>query len=110
MRNAYAALSPPTGHNRPMAIRGPKPKPPGQARHRNRLVHEWIEVENRPFSRAPKLPARHCNGRAWSPQDRQAWKAWSTMPHCVLWLPSDWEFALMTIELAALFHDGETRV
>jgi hypothetical protein len=93
-----------------MAIRGRKPKPPGQVRHRNKLAHEWIEVENVPFKGGPRLPSRRWNGRAWSPRTRQAWKAWSSMPHCMLWRPSDWEFALDTIELAALFHDGETKV
>jgi hypothetical protein len=31
------------------------------------------------------------------------------MPHCVLWQPSEWHFALTAIELAAWVHDGETR-
>lgn len=33
------------------------------------------------------------------------WKAWSSMPHCILWTDSDWAFALLSIELAALFHE-----
>jgi hypothetical protein len=32
------------------------------------------------------------------------------MPHCVLWRPSDWQFALTAIELAAYVHDGDTRL
>lgn len=92
-----------------MAIRGRKPKPPGQARHRNKLVHKWTEVPSVPFRGAPKLPAQRCNGRGWSQRDRKTWRAWSTMPHCVLWQPSDWEFAFTTMEIAARVHDGELR-
>jgi hypothetical protein len=29
------------------------------------------------------------------------------MPHCKLWGPAEWEFALDSIELAALVHGGE---
>jgi hypothetical protein len=32
------------------------------------------------------------------------------MPHCVLWQPSEWHFALTAIELAAWVHDGESRL
>lgn len=28
------------------------------------------------------------------------------MPHCVLWRPADWEFALDTLELSAQFYEG----
>lgn len=28
------------------------------------------------------------------------------MPHCTLWHPSDWEFAIDTALIAAEFHDG----
>ena len=92
-----------------MGIRGRKPKPEGQTRHRNRPVHDWTEVPDVPFKGGPKLPARRWNGRAWSPADRRRWKAWSSMPHCVLWCPATWEFAFMTIELASMVNDGEPR-
>lgn len=93
-----------------MAIRGAKPKPNGQARHRNKLVHGWTEVPNVPFAGGPKLPPRRSNGRLWSPRDRQTWKAWSSMPHCVLWEPTDWEFAKTAMEIAAYVHDGDTKL
>ena len=32
------------------------------------------------------------------------------MPHCTLWGPAEWDFALDAIELAAQFHEGDTRV
>jgi hypothetical protein len=31
------------------------------------------------------------------------------MPHCCLWEPSDWEFALDTAAVAAAFHSGDLR-
>jgi hypothetical protein len=31
------------------------------------------------------------------------------MPHCVKWGPAEWDFALDSIEVAALVHDGEAR-
>ena len=92
-----------------MAIRGAKPKPDGQARHRNKLAHPWTIVPNVPFGGAPTLPPRRCNGRPWPTRTRAKWKAWSTMPHCVLWQPADWSFALDSLELAALMHEGDAR-
>lgn len=29
------------------------------------------------------------------------------MPHCVVWSPSDWQFAIDTALVAAEFHDGK---
>lgn len=92
-----------------MAISGRKPKPEGQAVNRHKPTHDWTEVENVPFRGGPKLPPRRMNGRSWEPRIRAKWKAWSSMPHCVLWPPATWEFALDTIELAALVYDGEPR-
>lgn len=92
-----------------MGLRGAKPKPEGQTVHRNKLAHEWTEVSNVPFRGGPKLPPRRMNGRSWEPRIRAKWKAWSSMPHCKLWNAAAWEFALDTIELAALVYDGEPR-
>lgn len=92
-----------------MAIRGRRPKPEGQARHRNRLTHEWTDVENVPYADAPKLP-RRCNGRSWPARTRAKWKAVSTMPHCALWRPPDWQFAFDAMEIAARLHEGEVRL
>lgn len=92
-----------------MAITGRKPKPEGQAVNRVKPVHDWTEVPNVPFKGGPKLPPRRMNGRSWEARIRAKWKAWSTMPHCALWPPSTWEFALDSIELAALVYDGEPR-
>lgn len=92
-----------------MAISGRKPKPVGTTVHRNQLVHEWTEVEDTPYLAAERLPVNRTNGRSWPPRTKATWKAWSTMPHCSLWAPSDWAFALDTLELVALMHDGESK-
>lgn len=93
-----------------MAVTGRKPKPAGQAIHRNKLAHDWTEVPNVLFKSPRKLPTLRMNGRLWQPRIRAKWKAWATMPHCALWGPAAWEFALDTIEIAALVYDGETRL
>lgn len=92
-----------------MAISGPKPKPAGQTVHRNKPAHDWTEVEDIPFGGGPELPDFTAQRRAWQEPVKAMWAAWRTMPHAKLWTGSDWAFALMTIELAALVYDGETR-
>lgn len=62
-----------------------------------------------PFEDAPKLP-RRCNGRSWPARTRAKWKAVSTMPHCALWRPPDWQFAFDAMEIAARLHEGEVRL
>ena len=89
-----------------MAPRGQRPKPPGQARNRNPLVHPWIDVEQTPFTDGPDLPARRVNGPEWPDGIQAKWAAWSSMPHCCLWGPSDWSFAFDTLEVAAQFYHG----
>jgi len=93
-----------------MPVAGRKPKPQGQARNRVKPVHDWTEVENVPFEDAPDLPETRCDGRPWMARTRQKWAAWSTMPHCRLWGPAEWDFALDALELAAQFHEGNHRV
>ncbi|MET8648421.1 hypothetical protein [Nocardia aurea] len=93
-----------------MPVGGRKPKPAGQARNRVKPVHDWTEVENVPFESAPALPDARADGRPWSARTRQKWTAWSEMPHCKLWGPAEWDFALDSIELAAQFHEGNPRV
>jgi hypothetical protein len=90
-------------------VTGRKPKPLGQAVNRHAPTHDWTEVPNVSYKKGPKLPARRANGRLWPPQARAVWKAWSSMPHCVLWADGDWQFALLTIELVALVYDGDTK-
>lgn len=92
-----------------MPVTGRKPKPPGQARHRVQPVHDWTEVVDEPFTSGPKLPARRLEGRAWPTRTKAWWTAVSSMPHCVLWSPSDWQFAIDTALVAAEFHDGDVK-
>lgn len=92
-----------------MPVGGAKPKPPGQAVTRHKQVHDWTEVENVPFELGPELPERRTNGRSWEDRTKRKWDAWRSMPHCKLWGPAEWDFALDSIELAALVHDGETK-
>lgn len=88
-----------------MPVAGRKPKPDGQKRHRNKPTYEWVEVVDVPFDgdRPEPDPGWPARTRAW-------WATVSTMPHCVLWKPSDWEFALDTAAVAAAFHGGDLKV
>ena len=90
-----------------MAITGRPPKPPGQAVTRHASSTTWVEVEDRPYKGpVPALPQRvpgfEC---AWPRRTRSVWAAWSRMPHCILWSPADWQFAIDTVTVAALFHE-----
>ncbi|AID58821.1 hypothetical protein PBI_GAIA_1 [Mycobacterium phage Gaia] len=96
-----------------MAARGVKPsgKP---TLFRGEAMTEWVEVENVPFEKAPELPARSparevVDGevtevpRRWPAEAVRKWRAWSRMPHCVMWSDADWEFAFDSLEVAASF-------
>ena len=90
-----------------MAITGRPPKPPGQAVTRHASTTTWTEVEDRPYrGRVPALPQRVPGlETAWPRRTRSVWAAWSRMPHCILWSPADWQFAIDTVTVAALFHE-----
>jgi len=91
-----------------MPVTGRKPKPAGQAVHRHRPTHDWVEVPNVPFTGlVPKLPTRQ---GGWPARTKRKWAAWSSMPHCGLWTRSEWDFAFDSLELAALFHEGDAKV
>jgi hypothetical protein len=90
-----------------MAPSGRKQKPAGQAVTRHPRAYGWLEVPDVPFTGGPKLPRRRCDGTAWPKGSAERWAAWSSMPHCRLWQPSDWRFALDTMEIASrAFEDG----
>jgi hypothetical protein len=101
-----------------MAIPGAKPKPQGHAVTRHKQVHEWTEVENRPFEGGPKLPYRYVQLEtedgvtelrvAWPAATKRWWSVVSTMPHCVLWTAADWEYAIETAEVHARFTQRAT--
>lgn len=92
-----------------MPLPGPAPKPAGEARHRIKPPHEWVEVENVRFEGGPDLPERRADGKTWPERTRQKWDAWRSMPHCVLWSAAEWDYALDCIEVAAKFHEGDAK-
>lgn len=92
-----------------MPVAGRKAKPAGQAVTRHKPTHDWTEVEDTPFEGGPRLPRSRSNGRTWPKRTRAKWEAWRSMPHAKLWGPAEWDFALDSIELAALVHEGEAR-
>ena len=82
-------------------MRGRKPKEPDLRVNRVPPVHEFIEVENVPYEGArPKIGRVPAATKRW-------WEALSTMPHCVLWMASDWAFAVDTARLHAAFSRGD---
>lgn len=90
-----------------MPVAGRKPKPQGQARGRNKPAHDWTEVPDVPYSgEVPRLPRRR---GGWSARTKRKWAVWASMPHCSLWSPSDWDYAVDSLEVAAAFHEGDLR-
>jgi hypothetical protein len=93
-----------------MPVTGRKPKPDGQKRNRMKPVHDWVEVQDVPFSSGRPLPRAPRWVGQWPAATKRWWATVSTMPHCVLWDNSDWGFAEDTALLAARFHEGDVRV
>lgn len=96
-----------------MAIRGPKPKDPSQLRRKEGFA-EWTEVPDVPYDGPrPELPKRRTVMQAGqqvrvalNPLTAGWWQAVSTMPHCTLWTPSDWQFAVTTALVADMAYRG----
>ena len=88
-----------------MPARGAKPKPQGHAVTRHKAL-DWTEVPDVPFTGGPALRPSRRNGKPWPEGCKRKWDAWRTMPHAALWAPSDWEFAVDSIEIAAAFMGG----
>lgn len=101
-----------------MPVAGRKPKPTGQARHRNKPTHDWTEVEATPFTGKPpvRLPSKRrtmlSDGEVVElrlhPMTRQWWRRIASMPHCRLWTESDWQFAVETALVADALFSGRT--
>lgn len=91
-----------------MAVAGRKPAASGQTRHRVKPSTEWTEVPNVPYAGdVPDLLSSRTvitrDGQVQvdlQPLTLQWWESVTTMPHCVLWAPSDWMFALTTATVA----------
>jgi hypothetical protein len=91
-----------------MVMSGRKPSDrPTVSRNKPRV--DWVDVVNVPYEgETPKLPeVREVINKAGDvsvypmpEQTKTWWASVSTMPHCVLWSPSDWSFCLDT----ALVH------
>lgn len=93
-----------------MPLPGVKPNEGQPIRHRNKPPHQWIEVEDRPFSnRYHRLPTTMPDGRPWPEATQRWWSAVSQMPHCRFWKRADWQFALDTALIAAAFHSGDIK-
>jgi len=68
---------------------GPAPKGRKHGRTPN-ASGEWREVADVPFTGAPPMPKPPGRGK-WHPMVEAWWETTSTMPHCVLWRPEDWQ-------------------
>lgn len=102
-----------------MPVSGRKPKPAGQARNRNKPTHDWTEVEDIPFDAPPvELPVMRNeidkDGQVMTypihPRTVEWWADVSTMPHCRLWGPAEWRFAITTALVADALYYGRTAV
>ena len=104
-----------------MAVAGRKPiEDREQARNRMPAAEgtEWRDVIDVPFTDAPPLPPRDessstSEGRPigifadrWPKSTLAWWKVVSAMPHCALWYPADWRYAMDTAEAHARFAEG----
>ena len=84
-----------------MPLRGTKPGEHAP-RRRNKPTHEWVEIVDAPFDDPPELP----RDIGWPAATLRWWAAISRMPHAVLWIASDWSFALDSAIVSASFHGG----
>lgn len=83
-------------------MKGRKPKPKGTAVNRSPSVHDWTDVVDVPYDGdRPSLP------KGTPAETGRWWDAVSRMPHCVLWSPTDWQFALDTSRVHAAFVGGD---
>lgn len=98
-----------------MGMAGRKPADrPTVTRHKPTV--DWTDVPNVPYSGPkPKLPESRTvmtpRGELQQfpleSRTHEWWAAVSTMPHCVLWTPSDWQFALDTAMVHADANHGK---
>jgi hypothetical protein len=65
-------------------------------------------VQAVPNRKVPRLPPRRVNGRPWPGAAKAKWKTWAQMPHVALWQPSDWSFAMDSLELVARAAETDT--
>lgn len=83
-------------------VSGPAPKPADQRVHRADPTHEWIDVPNVPYrGKRPTLPDNI------PVETLEWWIALTTMPHCILWTRSDWQYAALTALIHAAVVKGD---
>lgn len=85
-----------------MAHHGPAPSA-------HRLGHspnaDWTDVPDIPFGGpSPNLPSLGRN-KKWNKAVEQWWENVRVMPHCALWRPTDWDYALETAHYKQRFWD-----
>jgi len=86
-----------------MAVPGTKPKPDTQKVTKHALTHDWTEVPDvRYDGERPKLPPVPKVTKDW-------WEDISTMPHCILWSPQQWRFAIDTARVHAMAFGPKQR-
>jgi len=100
-----------------MTVRGAKQQSNPLHGGRGRVT-DWTEVEDTPFAGTVpvKLPASRTRILPFGGSEvvpthtftRRWWRTISRMPHCRLWTPSDWEFALATALVADQFFYGHS--
>jgi len=98
-----------------MAVTGPKPT--GKAVAQGRAKVETTDVLDVPYDGPkPELPLERKtmlkNGDViivpMGEETIDWWERISTMPHCVLWAPSDWQYALDTAKVHSAAQNGST--
>ena len=91
------------------------PKPTGKAMSQGRAKVETTDVLNVPYDGPkPELPKERNtmlkNGDViivpMGEPTEQWWERISSMPHCVLWTDSDWQFALDTAKVHSAAQNG----
>jgi hypothetical protein len=93
-----------------MALRGPAAK---AIKHGKTPNADWVDVPDAAYAGpSPDLP-KLANRRKWTDLVVQWWEQVRTMPHCVLWEPTDWQFAIETALMKDQFWreyaDGEMK-
>lgn len=86
-----------------MAIRGTAPQENKTGRYQNVIGAGWTDVRDTPYTG----PYPSCPWGRDDPYLSKWWDTVKTMPHCVLWTESDWQYAIDTALMKARFYDGE---
>lgn len=96
---------------------GRKPKDEDRKVTRHPLTHDWVQVPDKPFrGKRPTLPTKRLVAvRGGGSEEvallkltRDWWAGVSSMPHCVLWSTTDWQYAITTALVADLAYRGST--